>query len=773
MKKHVIAIAGNPNSGKSSIFNLLTGSKQRVGNWPGVTVDKKEGEIQSPLLQATVVDLPGIYSLNAWSEDERIARDYLLSNEASLVINVVDSTNLERNLYLTRQLQEMGVPVLVVLNMADLAAKQGIKIQVESLSKAMGTEVVSVSAVLKSDEQKLVRAVARAIENLPNFNPLSFEWPAGLREEIELLAPVVAPLSQKHPWNTDWVALKVLEGDPQMEEVCVRAKLVELTQLQESRERIQKAFGLLPDEWVADLRYQFIESILDKSGNKTQTPASFSDRVDRIVLNKYVGFPIFLFMMYLVFWLTINFGGAFIDFFDLSFGAIFVDGLATALAAVGAPEVVISILAHGVGAGIQTLSTFFPIIFVLFFIIAILESSGYMARAAFVMDRLMRVIGLPGKAFIPMLVGFGCTVPAIMATRSLENKRDRILSVFMVPFMSCGARLPVYVLFAAAFFPGQGQNLVFALYFVGIVLAVLTGLLLKGTVYKGMVAPFVMELPRYHKPQFKAVFRSAWFRLRAFIRKGGRVLIPIIAVLGILNSIGTDGSFGNEDSENSVLSAMGKTVTPVFGPMGVQEDNWPAAVGLFTGLFAKEVIVGTLNSLYSQETAKAQTSEEDDNAESSEEESFSLSASLLEAVKTIPDNLIGLTETFLDPLGIGVGEVQDNDDSASELDVDASLFATMRAFFHNSTAAAAAYLLFILLYIPCVVAVSATWKEVGPALTLMQMFYATALGWSLSTTLYQVLEGGSMGWIVFSALLLVGSVSLIVGYARRTGRFNG
>jgi ferrous iron transport protein B len=779
MKKPVIAIAGNPNCGKSSVFNLLTGARQSVGNWPGVTVDKKVGEITSPLVNASLVDLPGIYSLNAWSEDERIARDYLLSNEAALVINVLDSANLERNLYLTRQLQEMGVPLLVVLNMEDIAKHQGIVIDIRQLSKELGAEVVSVSAVHKVDAALLERAVARALEHLPDFQPRQFSLPDGLREEVELLTPVLQPLAQKHPWKLDWIALKVLEGDPQFEELCVRAGLLKKEQLAESRLRIATAYGLQPDEWLADLRYRAIEDLLARSGNHTRdTQLTWSDRVDRIVTHRLLGFPIFLLAMYAIFWTTINLGGAFIDFFDIAFGALFVDGVGAVLTKIGAPEVAVTIIASGIGAGIQTLSTFFPIIFVLFFIIALLESSGYMARAAFVMDRLMRVIGLPGKAFIPMLVGFGCTVPAIMATRSLENKRDRILSVFMVPFMSCGARLPVYVLFAAAFFPGQGQNLVFGLYLVGIVLAILTGLLLKGTVYQGTVAPFVLELPRYHRPRLFAAVRSAGFRLRAFIKKGGKVLIPIIAVLGVLNSIGTDGSFGNEDSENSVLSAMGKSVTPVFSPMGVQEDNWPAAVGLFTGLFAKEAIVGTLNSLYAQENAKAAqvaAPAAGTNAEAAPaaEEEFSLSAALLEALGTIPENLKGLGETLTDPLGINVGEVQANEASASELDVDAGLFATMRAFFHNSTAAAIAYLLFVLLYIPCLVAVSATWKEVGPALTVLQMYYATILGWTLSTATYQILEGGSMGWIVFSAALLAASIVGIVLYAKKTGRFAG
>jgi len=774
MKMNTIAVAGNPNSGKTTVFNLLTGSNQKVGNWPGVTVDKKEGRLKlAEDEEVALVDLPGIYSLSASSEDEFVASRFLLNEKPDLVIQVIDSTNLERNLYLTIQLMEMGLPLLVILNMEDLAQKNGISLEAAKLAHEMNIDVISMSGNDKSKLPDLKRLIKANLGEGPESSPKAWNYPkvhysVELQEEVNLLAPALHPISEKQGWDPQWLAMKLLEGDDDLEKRVVKSEGLRAEDLDEARKRVSLQTEVFPDELLAESRYALIEKMLRDSGHfRGEKPASFSDKLDAVFLHKFLGLPSFMLVMYLVFWLTINLGGAFIDFFDIAFGAIFVDGFGEILNAMGAPEWVVTILADGVGAGIQTLSTFFPIIFVLFLIISFLESSGYMSRAAFVMDRLMRFMGLPGKAFIPMLVGFGCTVPAIMATRALESRRDRVLSVFMVPFMSCGARLPVYVLFAAAFFPGSGQNLVFGLYLVGVVLAILTGLLLKNTVYRGTVTPFIMELSPYHTPRPLAMIRSAWLRLYAFIRKGGRVLIPIIAVLGVLNTMSVDGTFGHEDSEQSVLSVIGKAVTPVFEPMGVHEDNWPAAVGLFTGLFAKEIIVGTLNSIYSQEMAKSENLQE----VAEEEDAFDFWGSIGEAFVSIPQNLAGLTETLTDPLGIAVGDVADEEKSAGELDVDAGLFATMRGFFNNSSAAAIAYLLFVLLYIPCVVAVSASWKEVGAAITLLQMYFATVLGWSLSTITFQVLEGHSTEWILASVIILLVSVIGILVYAVKSRSF--
>ena len=338
-----------------------------------------------------------------------------------------------------------------------------------------------------------------------------------------------------------------------------------------------------------------VAAVLTRTG---EVGRNLSDRIDRVVLNRVLGIPIFLAVMYAMFMLTINVGGAFIDFFDILFGTILVDGFGALLGRLGSPDWLTALLADGVGGGIQTVATFIPIIGCLFLCLSALEDSGYMARAAFVMDRFMRTIGLPGKSFVPLIVGFGCNVPAIMAARTLENQRDRTMTIVMAPFMSCGARLPVYALFAAAFFPVGGQNLVFGLYLVGIGAAVLTGLVLKRTLLQGETSPFIMELPPYHLPAIGNVMIRTWDRLKGFVLRAGRVIVGVVVVIAFLNSWGSDGSFGNQDSDKSVLASIGRAMVPVFQPMGIDEDNWPATVGIFTGLLAKEAVVGTLDALY-------------------------------------------------------------------------------------------------------------------------------------------------------------------------------
>jgi ferrous iron transport protein B len=687
----IIAIAGNPNCGKSTVFNLLTGGRQRVGNWPGVTVDKKMGEIKHQNLNATLVDLPGTYDLGTWSQDERVARDYLFSGEAQFLINILDSTNIERNLYLTTILQERGIKMLVVLNMIDVAEKNGISINAEQLEKELGVPVIAVSALQWGNKNKIINKIADA-----------------LSQEQK---PTVPP-------------------PPTIEN-------------EEDR-----------DEIIAEWRYKRIENIVTKSVVKGISPYKASDKIDRFIMGRYTGLPIFLFAMYLLFWLAVHVGGVFIDFFDIAFGTIFVDGVRYVLTSINTPESVVSILADGIGSGIQALSTFFPIIFSLFFFMGLLENSGYIARAAFVVDRIMRSMGLPGKAFIPMLIGFGCSVPAIMATRSLENKRDKILSVFMVPFMSCGARLPVYIVITSAFFPYHAQNMIFALYIIGIFLAIVTGLLLKGTVYKGHLAPFVMELPQYHRPKIGAAAQNAFFRIKAFIKKAGKILIPIMAILGVLNSVSITGELG-VSKDDSVLSTIGKIATPVFSPMGISENNWQASVSLFSGLFAKESIVGVMSTLYSQNAAA--TGEET-------EKEFSITEQLGAAVASIADNIKELGKKITDPLSIRDSEI---------IDESASMFEQMQNAFNNCSAAAFAFLIFVLLYVPCISAVSVAMREVGFALVALQSLYSTMLGWCLAVIFYQVSEGHSLPFIAMAALVLLATVFCVILYAKKSGRFTG
>jgi ferrous iron transport protein B len=398
----------------------------------------------------------------------------------------------------------------------------------------------------------------------------------------------------------------------------------------------------------------------------------------------------------------------------------------------------------------------------MFLCLCFLEDSGYMARAAFVMDRFMRTIGLPGKAFVPMLVGFGCNVPAIMATRTLENQRDRTLTIMMNPFMSCGARLPVYALFAAAFFPVGGQNLVFGLYLLGIGFAVITGLALKSTLLKGEITPFVMELPPYHMPTVKGVLLRAWDRLKTFIFRAGKIIIPVVVVLSFLNSMGTDGSFGNEDSDKSVLSAIGRSITPVFAPMGLTQDNWPATVGIFTGIFAKEAVVGTLDAMYTQ-IGEAATTEA--GGEDGEAEGFDFWGGIGESFTTIPDNLKGVADMLLDPLGLSVGDVSNVIEAAEEQGVAEGTFGAMVTLFDGKVGAFA-YLLFILLYFPCVAAIAAVYRETNLLWTAFVGAWTTGLAYMAAVLFYQTATIGrhpvsSLLWITVICAVFLGVIMIM------------
>ncbi|MCF7980329.1 MAG: Fe(2+) transporter permease subunit FeoB, partial [Chromatiaceae bacterium] len=599
-----MALAGNPNCGKSALFNALTGIRQTTGNWPGVTVERREGRSELDGRPVRVIDLPGIYSLDADSLDEQVTRDYLLSRDADLVVNVLDACNLERNLYLTVQLLEFDVPIVLALNMMDIARKRGIEIDTATLSEKLGCPVVPVVAVSKEGITELsARALAVADDCESGGYTLGHD--ESVEQAIADLAPGLGSGSER---NDRWLALKLIEGDRQV--------LAELDPKLEARiEHWQHAIaartGEDPDIQIADTRFAHAHA-LAKTVQRQRGAAGghLSDTIDRVVLSRLWGIPLFLVMMYLMFVFTINIGGAFIDVFDGVATALFVDGLGSLLNSLGAPAWIRLILADGVGAGLAVVATFIPIIASLYIFLSALEDSGYMARAAFVMDRFMRSIGLPGKAFVPLIVGFGCNVPAVMATRTLENERERKLAILMNPFMSCGARLPVYVLFAAAFFPHSGQNVVFALYLTGILIALITGLIMKRTLLAGTSTGFMMELPPYHMPKLRGVLLRTWDRVRLFLREAGRVIIVMVLILNMLSSIGTDGRLDQNASDDSILAAASRLATPLFAPMGIGQDNWPAVLGIFCGVLAKEVIVGTLDSLYSRLAAEA--SPEDD-----------------------------------------------------------------------------------------------------------------------------------------------------------------
>lgn len=737
-----IALIGNPNCGKTTLFNGLTGSKQRVGNWPGVTVEKKTGHYRFASRTVIVIDLPGTYSLDVIDDtisiDEKLARDFVQSGQADLFVNIVDASNLERNLYLTAQLAEIGVPLLIALNMTDVALARGLQIDTQKLVQLTGYPVVPMVASDAVGLEHLKQVVQTHVGQ--SFNQkMQAHYSDAIEQAIAAIQLSIEQCAGEPAGTSRWLAIRLLEGDTSAQ-VAVDQQTSSLAM------QLSAKLGEELDLTIADTRYSLANRLYQDVVKHTgQVGRNLTDQIDRIVLNRFLGIPIFLLMMYLMFLFTINIGGAFIDFFDQSFAAVFVDGMSELLQANAAPDWLNVALSKGLGGGIQTVATFVPIIGFLYLFLSVLEDSGYMARAAFVMDRFMRLIGLPGKSFVPLIVGFGCNVPAIMATRTLENRRDRLMTIAMAPFMSCGARLPVYVLFAAAFFPTNAQNIVFSLYLIGIVIAVLTGLVLKNTLLKGEAAPFILELPPYHLPTVKGVLRHTWGRLKGFLVRAGRIIVPMVLALNFLNSVGTDGSFNNEDSESSVLAQLGRTIAPAFAPFGLNEQNWPAAVGIFTGILAKEAVVGTLNATYSALADKGADTQQT-------EQPFELREALRAAVDTVPENLLKVVESWLDPLGLQLGDLSDQNAAASKAEVSVSTFGAMAQRF-DGPAGAFAYLLFILLYFPCTAATAAVVQESSYRWGIFVVSWTTGLAYSLATLWYQIANFGrepvtSASWVI-------------------------
>ena len=966
-----IAIAGNPNCGKTALFNALTGARQHVGNWPGVTVEKKEGYFELGDRQIRLVDLPGTYALFANAEDERAAVDYLLSREASLIINIVDATNLERNLFLTSQLADMKIPMVIAVNMMDIAENRGIQLDLDELSDFYGVPCIPLSAVSEKSVTNFISQMGHVLAS-PMPLPKQMAYGDKVEEAVKVLEPKVAPVAKLLDADARWVSLMYLGNQKSYADKFAEAG-VKL-----DKAEVVKILGEEPEFAMAENRYSIAHSVAGKAIVEKRSKKTFSDKLDAVLLNRWAALPIFLVIMYLVFWIAVTIGSAFIDFFDVLFGAIFVDGLGYVLGDVlGCPSFVTAILADGIGAGIQTVSTFIPVIFFMFLCLSFLEDSGYMARAAFVADRFMRFLGLPGRAFVPMMVGFGCGVPAIMGSRVLESKRERFLTIFLVPFMSCGARLPVYALFAAAFFGTQAGTVVFALYLAGIVFAIVYGLILRRSLFVGESSNFVMELPPYHLPKFKSLMIHCWQRLRDYIWRAGKVITLAVAVLGFLNSFGIvekmyvdidgktteivqaeDGyqmvkeneegeaenvalpegfvvdeskvvksnefTAGNGDSENSLLSTIGKAITPVFEPFGVERENWPASVSLFTGLLAKEAVIGTMNSLYSMvgennsesgiqnsetnEDGKAAEPVEEPKAEEPAPEQVAVADSaaadsvkadstvaaadsaatdsavvadsaaapaesaevvaeaapaeekatepaaeekplivgidecpaeeeeeggapdikgaVLEALGSIPANLAEVFGSLTDPLGT-TGELEgqeaaelkketldkitdakvltceeyaaietfgeeEEDEKTREavfaklaaaglelsedemgaleegdLSETADIYANLRSYFHNPDKngnpvdgfnwQVFAFLIFILLYVPCLAAMGVVVREIGLGLAILMATVQTILAWAVAVLLYQVPVGGNMTWIVAAIVVLVGT----------------
>ena len=718
MKKLTIGLIGNPNSGKTTLFNQLTGARQRVGNWAGVTVERKEGQFATTDNQVTLVDLPGTYSLTTISSqtslDEQIACHYILSGDADLLINVVDASNLERNLYLTLQLLELGIPCIVALNMLDIAEKQQVHIAVDALAARLGCPVVP----LVSTRGRGIDALKMAIDRHQGNQDIErVHYPEPLRREAGVLAEAISadmPLQQRR-----WLGMQMLEGD-----------IYSLAYAGDAGQLLRASLARLESEiddpalHIADARYQTIAAVCDAVSNTlTAEPSRFTTAVDKIILNRFLGLPIFLFVMYLMFLLAINIGGALQPIFDGGSVALFIHGIQWVGATLHFPEWLTIFLAQGIGGGINTVLPLVPQIGMMYLFLSFLEDSGYMARAAFVMDRLMQALGLPGKSFVPLIVGFGCNVPSVMGARTLDAPRERLMTIMMAPFMSCGARLAIFAVFAAAFFGQNGALAVFSLYVLGIVMAILTGLMLKHTIMRGEASPFVMELPVYHVPHLKSLIIQTWQRLKGFVLRAGKVIVIVSIFLSALNSFTLDGRAADSIND-SALASVSRVITPLFKPIGVHEDNWQATVGLFTGAMAKEVVVGTLNTLYTAENIKE---------EAFDPAAFSLTDELGAAAD---ETWQSLKDTFslsvlANPIEASKG---DGEMATGSMGVMSSKF--------GSAAAAYSYLIFVLLYIPCISVMGAIARESSRGWMGFSVLWGLNIAYSLSTLFYQVASYG-------------------------------
>ncbi|SFM60520.1 ferrous iron transport protein B [Methanolobus profundi] len=577
-----IALTGNPNVGKTTLFNALTGSRQHVGNWPGVTVEKKSGRISYKEYDIEVIDLPGTYSLTAYSMDEIVARDFIIEEKPDLVIQVVDASNLERNLYLTTQLMELGSQMLIVLNMCDIAEERGDRIYIDKMQELLATPVITTVATQKKGICDLLDKVIEQ-KQIEQHHGHEIGYGNEIEEKILEIEKVLSEdetRDKRYPLR--WVSIRLLEGDSN-----VRQKISDSPVYERAMAIIDSIDQEEYEAEIADKRYLAINTVFPQMCTRANDTLTKSDMIDRVLTNKYLGIPIFLALMWGAFELTFAFATPFMDMIDIA-ATWFADYVSSSLH----PDWLASLVGDGIIGGVGAVLVFVPNIFILFFLLSLLEGSGYLARAAFIMDKLMYKIGMHGKSFIPMLMGFGCNVPAIMAARSIEDDKDRLITILIVPFVSCGARLPIYVLFAGTFFGRQAGTVIFAMYILGILIAIISAKLLRGTVVKGKPAPFIMELPPYRVPTFKTSVIHMWDNGFMYIKKAGSIILVGVVVIWIMASFPWGVEYG---SEASYVGSLGHAVEPLLKPLGF---DWKISVALIFGLVAKEIVVASMGVLY-------------------------------------------------------------------------------------------------------------------------------------------------------------------------------
>jgi len=585
----IFALAGNQNSGKTTLFNQLTGSNQHVGNFPGVTVERKEGVLRGHK-GVTVVDLPGIYSLSPYSNEEIVTRDFITKQRPDGVINIVDASNIERNLYLSMQLISLNIPMVIALNMMDEVRANGGTIRIEQMQEELGVPVIPISASKNEGVDELIEIAIRTFEE--KLKPSRVDFCSGpVHRTIHAITHLVEDHAERAGVSAHFAATKIAEGDqPIMEEL--RLSENEIETIEHSVKEMETELDTDRKAAIADMRYSFIDKLVADTVVKPEVSRQHqrSINIDNILTNKHLAIPIFLGIMALVFWLTFGVIGSFLSGLLGNGISLISDAVQSALTSAGVNPVVISLVVDGVFAGVGSVLSFVPTIIVLFFFLSLLEDSGYMARVAFVMDKLLRKIGLSGRSFVPMLIGFGCSVPAVMSARTLSSERDRKMTILLVPFMSCSAKLPIYGIFSMAFFPEHVALVMISLYVLGMAAAIITGLVLKVTVFRGKPVPFVMELPNYRFPGLKTVVLLLWGKTKDFLTRAFTVIFVASLIIWFLQTFDIRMNVV-VDSAGSILAAIGRLIAPVFAPIGFAD--WRASTALLTGFAAKEAVIST------------------------------------------------------------------------------------------------------------------------------------------------------------------------------------
>lgn len=601
----IFALAGNQNCGKTTLFNALTGSNQHVGNFPGVTVDQKMGDIKGTK-NCSVVDLPGIYSIRPYTQEEIVSRDFILDGKPDGIINIVDATNIERNLYLTLQLLELNLPMVVALNMMDEVRANGGTVDVKKLSESLGVPVIPISAAKNEGVSELSDKMVYVAKNRILPKRIDFCSDGPVHRCIHAVAHVIEDHARNISVPPRFCATKLIEGDDEYFADRLELDKNERELIEHSIVEMEHDTGLDRNAALADMRYTFIEKSVAQSVVKCKESREHkrSVKMDKVLTGKYTALPVFFGVMFLVFWLTFNvIGSKLSDLLSLGIGAL-TNLCDKGLTAYGINPVVHSLIIDGIFAGVGSVLSFLPIIVTLFFFLSILEDTGYMARVAFVMDKLLRKIGLSGRSFVPMLIGFGCSVPAIMSTRTLSSDRDRKMTILLTPYMSCSAKIPIYAVFTAAFFAKYRALVMIGLYVTGIVLGIIVALILKKTAFKGEPVPFVMELPNYRMPSPKSVFLLLWEKARDFLQRAFTVIFLATIIIWFLQSFDTRLNVV-DDSADSLLAMVGKFIAPIFTPLGF--GDWRAVTALISGFTAKEAVVSTLSVLMNTGTAELGT----------------------------------------------------------------------------------------------------------------------------------------------------------------------